>query len=189
MKFSFWNFVSGIYDWTFARSMKKDIPVILEMGEFKLTDAVLDYGGGTGRVAEAIRDRVARVIVADCAQKMLAKAAAKGIATEVVSSLPTRFASGSFDAILVVEALHHMPNHEDHLREFHRLLKSGGTLLLEEPDTNSWARYWLWTDGFFETVRFHSPDELKRLIAARGFSVLRERREGFAYFVQARKVG
>ena len=187
MKFSFWNFVSGIYDWTFARSLNKDIPTILELGDFKPTDAVLDFGGGTGRVAEAIRGRVASVVVADRAEKMLNEALAKGLKTEVVSALPTRFSDDSFDTILVIEAFHHLPHHEEHLKEFHRLLKPGGMLFLEEPDTNSLIRYWLWTEKLFDTVRHHKTDEWRVFLPQFGFRVETERSEGYAHFVCARK--
>jgi demethylmenaquinone methyltransferase/2-methoxy-6-polyprenyl-1,4-benzoquinol methylase len=187
MKFSIWNHLARIYDRTFTPILKRDIGIIRELGDFKKSDAVLDFGGGTGRVAQAIKNDVARVVVVDAAPKMVARARQKGIEAEIVSGLPTRFSDASFDKVLVIEAFHHMSAHEAHIVEFCRVLKLGGALLIEEPDPRSWIRWFFWVERLFEPTVYHAPDELRLLLEKHDFSVEQEQRAGFSYFIRARK--
>lgn len=182
-----WNRLARIYDRTFAPVLNRDLKIIEELGDFQPFDRVLDFGGGTGRVAQAIKGSVARVVVLDAAPKMVARARQKGIEAEVVSDLPTRFPDGSFDTVLVVEAFHHMPEHEKHIREFHRLLKPGGALIIEEPNPRSWIRLLFFLERIAEATIYHTPEDLRALLEQNGFQADAERRRGFSYFVRARK--
>ena len=165
MKSSLWNRLAGMYDRTFTPVLNRDLKIIFELGRFKLGDAVLDYGGGTGRVAAAIKNRVARAVVADAAPRMVARAMAKGLEAVRVTGLPAPFPDASFNTILVIEAFHHMPDHEAHLKEFHRLLKPGGKLILEEPDPRFWwTRVALWIERCFESITPHTPEAMASLL-------------------------
>ncbi len=95
---------------------------------------LLDAGGGTGRVAAALRPYLTDILVADISAGMLAQARAKGLNALNAQSERMPFAAETFERILMVDALHHVIHQGQTLRELYRLLKPGGKLVIEEPD-------------------------------------------------------
>ena len=101
---------------------------------------LLDAGGGTGRIAERLRDQVDQIVIADSSLKMLQQANDKGGLDAVGShteKLP--FPDGSFERIIVVDAYHHLTDQGSSLAEFWRVLAPGGRLVIEEPDIDRFA--------------------------------------------------
>jgi len=96
---------------------------------------LLDAGGGTGRVAEYLRPLCRRVVVSDLSLPMLEQARQKNGLLPLaahVERLP--FADGTFERIVVVDALHHFCNREEALADLTRVLAPGGIMVIEEPD-------------------------------------------------------
>jgi ubiquinone/menaquinone biosynthesis C-methylase UbiE len=112
----------------------KALKSLLVHGGFTGDEIVLDAGGGTGRVASAIKPFVREVIVADLSNGMLGQAMRKGLETLLspVEFLP--FQSGIFDRILMIDALHHVHNQTATAYELWRTLKPEGMIIIEEPD-------------------------------------------------------
>ena len=142
-------------------------------------ERVLDVGGGTGRAARAI-DADQR-IVADPALGMLAQARKHD--TEAIradgTSLPIK--DDSVDAVLVVDALHHVADQLGILRDAHRVLRPGGVLVVVDFDPTTLRGRLLAAAehlvGFDST--FHPPghrrDDMERIgfdttITDRGFT-------------------
>jgi SAM-dependent methyltransferase len=50
------------------------------------------------------------------------------------------FLDGSFDGVLCMNALHHLPSYGQALREVHRVLKPGGAAVFSEPGTTHAAQ-------------------------------------------------
>jgi ubiquinone/menaquinone biosynthesis C-methylase UbiE len=99
---------------------------------------VLDAGGGTGRVAQFLRDKAAQVIVADESLKMLKEAHTKDGLDPVCSHAEqTPFQGNCFDRIIVVDALHHVADQRGTAEELWRVLKPGGRIVIEEPDVRA----------------------------------------------------
>ena len=184
---SIWNSIAGVYDWFFTAHLNRDIPMLLKLGDFKKTDKVLDYGGGTGRVAEQIKNKIAKVLVADPAFKMLKRAKKKNLETILINDLPTALESESFDTALAIDSLHHFRYQWAGLMEIYRVLKPGGVLIIEEPHPKTWVRLALWIENIFERVHFFTPEELQLLVIKIGFCV--EKNDFFApsYFLKLRK--
>ena len=99
---------------------------------------LLDLGGGTGRVSQHIEDSFMRIIL-DESMNMLRQAKKKGLyaVRGYAEALP--FPDESVDTILIVDAFHHFRNHRQVIKECHRVLKRGGTLLIREPDIDKFS--------------------------------------------------
>lgn len=101
---------------------------------------VLDVGGGPGRYAVALAAAGHRVTLLDLSPQMLERARdhARGRRVQLAAYVEgnavdmARFESGSFDAVLLLGPLYHLPAAEDRfraLREARRVLAPGGALL------------------------------------------------------------
>jgi len=97
--------------------------------------AVLDAGGGTGRVAQYFVGKAAAVVVADQTFEMLQEARKKdGLAGVCALTEEMPFTDGHFCCIVMVDALHHVADQAATISELWRLLKPGGNIIIEEPD-------------------------------------------------------
>lgn len=113
------------------------VDVTAEVGVRSLLDAagerarILEVGTGTGRISIPMLERGADLIGCDLSAKMLARQREKYPAARLVQSdaafLP--FPSDHFDCILVVHVMHLIGPWRQALREFKRLLKTGGVFL------------------------------------------------------------
>lgn len=95
-------------------------------------ERVLDVGGGTGRAARAL-EGPERVVV-DASRGMLEQARSRGLGVLQADGghLPVR--DESVDAVLVVDALHHIGDQVGTLEEAARVLRPGGVLVVREFD-------------------------------------------------------
>ncbi|MET0551592.1 MAG: methyltransferase domain-containing protein [Vicinamibacteria bacterium] len=100
---------------------------------------VLDLGGGAAWVSELLAKLGYRPFTLDLALPLLRVGrdrfyrehlTARFTAADM-TALP--FAAGSFDAVVVIDALHHVPDVPAVFREAHRVLAEGGQFLLAEP--------------------------------------------------------
>jgi demethylmenaquinone methyltransferase/2-methoxy-6-polyprenyl-1,4-benzoquinol methylase len=96
---------------------------------------LLDAGGGTGRIAGGLADRVDQAVVADESTAMLSQARRKTglrLVTGRTEHLP--FRGESFALVVIVDALHHVKDPTRSLAELWRVVGNGGRLVIEEPD-------------------------------------------------------
>ena len=133
---SHFNWIARFYDRVIPFVRLEQMLKVLELPH---AGSLLDAGGGTGRVAEALRPHVGRVVVADVACGMLTQARQKGLAVTSTATEYLPFPDGSFDRVLMVDALHHVVNQAETVRELYRVLKPGGRLVIEEPDFRTFS--------------------------------------------------
>jgi demethylmenaquinone methyltransferase/2-methoxy-6-polyprenyl-1,4-benzoquinol methylase len=114
--------------------------VLVELLGLPFDGALLDAGGGTGRIAATLTGRVGRLVIADESLAMLGQARAKGCC-QAVGGLTERlpFRDGGFGRVIVVDAYHHLGDQAASLRELWRVLAPGGRLVIEEPDIDRFA--------------------------------------------------
>jgi ubiquinone/menaquinone biosynthesis C-methylase UbiE len=95
---------------------------------------LLDLGGGTGRVSSRLRNMIDHVLVCDLSRKMLKKGREKKLDVLVGAAERLPFGRAAFDRVLVVDSFHHFADHRAAVNNMVRVLKPGGTIVVEEPD-------------------------------------------------------
>jgi demethylmenaquinone methyltransferase/2-methoxy-6-polyprenyl-1,4-benzoquinol methylase len=102
--------------------------------------SLLDAGGGTGRVAQALHGLASQVLVADESVPMLKQAQAKnGLNTLCGRTEILPFADETFARVIMVDALHHVADQRQSIQEMWRVLKGGGRIVIGEPDIRQLA--------------------------------------------------
>lgn len=106
----------------------------------KPTDAVFEFGCGTGTSALKLAPSVARYVASDISPEMIKIAREKAEAEHVrnaafnVATLEDApWPDASFDAVLGFNILHLVPSREAALRGVRRLLKPGGLFISKTP--------------------------------------------------------
>lgn len=102
---------------------------------------VLDIAGGTGVSAEPFAASGIQVVVADFSLGMVrvGKRRRPDLAFVVADATRLPFADNSFDAVTMSFGLRNVVDHERALREFHRVTRPGGRLVICEFSTPTWA--------------------------------------------------
>lgn len=134
-KFDHFNLISPIYDWVFGRTTNS---TLFELVSLKPEHALMDIGGGTGRITGHFMGISSRAYVVDSAVGMLNEAQKKGLITVNAHSEKLPFRSRSFDRVIMVDAFHHVADQQQTLEEMWRTVAPGGRLIIEEPDIQHW---------------------------------------------------
>jgi demethylmenaquinone methyltransferase/2-methoxy-6-polyprenyl-1,4-benzoquinol methylase len=142
--------------------------------------ALLDAGGGTGRVSQALQAMVDLVVVADESAEMLVQAAQKpGLRPTQARVERLPFADGTFERIIMIDALHHVANQQHTADELWRVLKPGGQIVIEEPDIRTFAVKLVALGEKLALMRSHflSPIQIASLFQAKKSPSARSRIE------------
>ena len=148
-----------------------DVSRLAELLNLPASGRLLDAGGGTGRVSSQLRPFVDDLVVTDVSHGMLAQAQVKGdleLSLAHAETLP--FADEAFDRVLVVDALHHFCDQRLAIADLLRVLKNGGTLVIEEPDLNTFRVKLVAVAEKIALMRshFYYPAQIKAMIESHG---------------------
>ena len=129
----FWDKNAGRYD----RFMRKDRAAYDEMyaliRPLVRHKTVLELATGTGLIAKHIVNAAAHIEATDASPEMIAEAKRDNRSAKLHFSVQDMFrlpyADKSFDAVIVSNALHIVPQPEKALQEIKRVLKDDGTLI------------------------------------------------------------
>jgi demethylmenaquinone methyltransferase/2-methoxy-6-polyprenyl-1,4-benzoquinol methylase len=151
---------------------------------------LLDGGGGTGRVSSRLGPLVDHVVVSDLSYRMLQKTRERDVKPVQAHAERLPFTDEHFDRVLVVDALHHFCDQLDAISDLLRVLKTGGRMVIEEPDYTHKAVKIL---ALIEKMllmrsRFHSPEKIKSMIISHGVSAQIERDGRYTAWIIADKV-
>ena len=130
---NFWDKNAGRYN----RFMRKDAAAYAKMYELirppVRQKTVLELATGTGLIAENIVNSAAHIEATDFSAEMIAEAERNNCSSKLHFSVQDMFrlpyADGSFDVVIVANALHIVPEPEKALREIRRVLKDDGILI------------------------------------------------------------
>jgi len=131
-KFDHFSFLAPFYDQVIK---PREPEKLIDYARLPTKGALLDAGGGTGRISQTLTGLANQIVVADLSLDMLRETSTKAGLLPVGShseSLP--FADGEFSRVIMVDALHHVCDYQDTAKELWRILKPGGRLVIEEPD-------------------------------------------------------
>jgi SAM-dependent methyltransferase len=149
---------------------------------------ILESGCGLGRWVFWLRRQGFDVIGIDLAREAIDQAHAYDASAPILfdNVLRSRWPNESFDAAISLGVVEHFENGpHDALAELHRVLKSGGTLLISVPvdtvlrrvvthrlkDLYRWVRTWRGARFAFEEYRF-TRRAFEQCLAAAGFETL-----------------
>ena len=133
----YWGRYASIYDDSLEHMFGKDLRLNLARmleNERDPRNAV-EFGCGTGYFTSAIAKNAIHVTATDISRPMIevAKVRLKGlnnISFSIENSESTSFLSDTFDTALMANMLHTLDDPLKALKECHRVLKTGGTLLI-----------------------------------------------------------
>jgi ubiquinone/menaquinone biosynthesis C-methylase UbiE len=109
--------------------------VFLQYLDLPVKGALLDAGGGTGRVSQALRGYASQVVLVDLSFGMLKQANMKtGLRVVGAGTERLPFMDEAFERVLMVDALHHVINQAATCAELWRVVKKGGKVVIVEPD-------------------------------------------------------
>lgn len=122
-----------------------DRPAVLELVGEIAGRRVLDAGCGPGLYAEELAARGADVVAMDGSAAMVELARKRlGVQAEVIRADlgdPLPFATSEFDLIVCALVISHLDDREACLREFFRVLRAGGHVVLStQHPTTDWLR-------------------------------------------------
>ena len=130
---NFWDKNAGRYD----RFMQKDAAAYEQLYELLRPvvrhKTVLELATGTGLIAKNIVSSAAHIEATDASEAMIAEAKRDNQSAKLHFSVQDMFhlpyAEGSFDVVIVANALHIVPEPEKALTEIRRVLKDDGVLV------------------------------------------------------------
>lgn len=137
---------------------------------------LLDGGSGTGWFSRAAVERGASVTSLDLGENLLNEVAKKCETKRVVGSvLDLPFADNTFDIVLSSEVIEHTTDPDLAIKEYHRVLKQGGIMVLTTP--NKFWYFSLWIANLLNLRPYQGLENwlswghLKRILSQTGFTI------------------
>ena len=146
--------------------------ILMNQLDLKSSKLVLDVGGGTGNLAYKISKHVKKVIVLDSSEEML-KRVHDGDKVEkcfaFAQSIP--FNDEKFDLVLCIDALHHIKEIDEAIKEISRVTKKKGRVVVCEFDIKGIVGWLFWLfEKVLDNSKFIKPKALIEKMEDNGFS-------------------
>jgi SAM-dependent methyltransferase len=163
-----------------------DLAIACDLLGARPDDVVLDFAAGTCWASECLLRLGLRPVAVDLSIEMMRRGRQRlGADTRLVFRDEARFVTArgqqlpfrneTFDGVLCMNALHHMPSYLEALREIYRILKPGGRAVFSEPGTGhadeALSRYRMREEQVME--KSVSLPLIRHLAAKAGFSRMR----------------
>jgi len=157
------------------------------------TCRILDVGGGTGALARRLHEATGgEVTVLDPTPEMLRYIPEEGPVSAVLGAAESMpFADDSFDVVVVTDAFHHFRDQSGAVREFTRVVRPDGGVLVVELDPSGLVMRLivLAEKALGEPGAFFTPEQMCAFMAAQGISGSCSRIRGVSYRFVGRMAG
>lgn len=133
MKRKIWDLYAPIYSRAMRAEERSYAFLYRRIPKWVRAKEVLELATGPGVLAKRIAPVTERMLATDYSEGMIAEAkkgaCPKNLRFEVADALSLPYADASFDAVIIVNALHLLPEPERALREIARVLRPDGILI------------------------------------------------------------
>lgn len=133
MKRKIWDLYAPIYSRAMRAEERSYAYLYRRIPKLVRAKEVLELATGPGVLAKRIAPVTKRMLATDYSEGMIAEAkkgaCPKNLRFEVADALSLPYADASFDAVIIVNALHLLPEPERALREIARVLRQDGILI------------------------------------------------------------
>lgn len=188
---NFFDNVAPIYD-RFHFGARKTFDKIKSIVFFNPSDTIVDLGGGTGRIARFLINKVQKITVVDISKKMLKQCQRRHpklyCAQAEAQSMP--FADNSIDKIIIIDAFHHFPNQKQVVQEIKRVLIKNGKVIIEEfnPQKIIGKLIMIAEKLLFMGSVFHTPLSLADLFSDNEFKIRLIDENKVSYYLIGEKI-
>jgi len=139
--------------------------------------AMLEIGSGTGSLLHVLRGRGMNVRGVELNRELIEEGRRHFgvLPISAVDGITLPFPDAAFDVVMSFDVFEHIPDVDGHLRQVTRVLRPGGSYLIQTPNK--------WTNVVFETIRWrsftrfrkdhcslHTLGELRRRLARHGLT-------------------
>jgi len=200
----FWDKTASQYDQIEMKDKTTYLQILQRIKtQLKSTDVVLDFGCGTGLIANKIADDVQHIHAIDISSNMIAIAKQKATERNIsninyahATIFDERVKKDSFDVILACHVLHLLEDQPAVLQRMSELLKSGGLLISATPcvGEKTLLKNMLFLAGkvgLVPTIRSFKVRQLVDTIEKGNFSIVQTdclKKSSQEYFIVARKI-
>ena len=133
MKGKIWDWYAPIYSRVMRAEERSYAYLYRRISKLVRGKEVLELATGPGALAKRIAPVTKRMLATDYSEGMIAEAkkgaCPNNLRFEVADALSLPYADASFDAVVIVNALHLLPEPERALREMARVLRPDGILI------------------------------------------------------------
>ena len=133
MKGKIWDWYAPVYSRVMRAEERSYAYLYRRISKLVRGKEVLELATGPGALAKRIAPVTKRMLATDYSEGMIAEAkkgaCPNNLRFEVADALALPYADASFDAVVIVNALHLLPEPERALREIARVLRPDGILI------------------------------------------------------------
>jgi ubiquinone/menaquinone biosynthesis C-methylase UbiE len=179
--------IADRYDHTWRGYLKSTHSAAIRLAEIEPSDRILDASGGTGILAEQVYGKLnskGSLTLVDISNSMLELARKRLSPVDDVRMLTADvhdlgLDSGSFTKVLSVSAFHHYANPQKALSEFHRVLKTNGSLVIvdwcrDNLHFRAFNSFLQWTNR--SHFQIYTMQEMKKMLMRQGFEIAERRK-------------
>jgi ubiquinone/menaquinone biosynthesis C-methylase UbiE len=187
------NPLLALQDWLDDLSYKKNKALLTELLALTPTDILLDIGGGTGMIVDQILAKTScEGYIVELEQKKLLYAAKKRKNINLVNAsadfIPFQYEY--FSKVISIVAFHHFSDQNSALEEIKRVLKPGGSLILNEIDPSTFkGKIVSFGENTLKKMncKYYSPSQLHEKVKAHAYQEISITHAPIGYFLSARK--
>ena len=190
------NKLSKTYDKMYSGyNPRKNYDKIMNILEVKDNYKILDVGCGTGKLLSMIRNKNNKVDLygIDISPKMIEKAKSKkikNVSLKVGDAEKLEFDNDQFDILITSESFHHYPYPSKALKEFRRVLKPNGLLILCDMYRPTPVRQFMnFMFNFTNTgdVKMYTKKEIEKLLIEGKYEIIDKKFFYSSYIYRCRK--